>query len=146
MKLIPLLGDIWKSVWIPPATQQYPFVKRPSPAHLRGMLVYDTSACTGCQLCVKDCPAQALELITLDKKAKRFVMRYHVDRCTFCAQCVESCRFNCIGLKNDQWELASTDRGDFTIMYGRSEDIAKLSLIELAGKKEYAAVAEPAAG
>jgi formate hydrogenlyase subunit 6/NADH:ubiquinone oxidoreductase subunit I len=95
-------------------------------------------------LCVKDCPAQALELITLDKKAKRFVMRYHVDRCTFCAQCVESCRFNCIGLKNDQWELASNDRGDFTIMYGRPEDVENVKLVDLAKKKEYVGVADTA--
>lgn len=121
-----MLGDAWQSIWIAPATQKYPFEKRPTPANLRGKLVYSPEGCTGCQLCVKDCPAQAIELITLDKKDKRFAMRYHADRCTFCGQCVESCRFKCIELTNDDWELASTDRGDFVITYGRQEDVDKV--------------------
>ncbi len=123
MKIITLLGDTWKSLWKAPVTQRYPFVKRPAPPLLRGKLVYHPDDCTGCQLCVKDCPAQAIELITLDKKNKRFVMRYHVDRCTFCAQCVESCRFNCIALNNEEWELASGNRRDFTITYGLDVDV-----------------------
>lgn len=125
MKLASLLGDVWKSVWIAPATQRYPFVKHPAPKTLRGKLVYDPEQCTGCQLCVKDCPALAIDLITVDKKEKRFVMRYFADRCTYCGQCVDSCRFKCIELSSDNWELASTDRGDFIFTYGRAEDVPK---------------------
>lgn len=126
MKGTSMLSDIWKSIWIAPATQRYPFEKRPAPQNLRGKLAYNPEGCTGCQLCVKDCPAQAIDLITLDKKDKRFVLRYYADRCTFCGQCVESCRFKCIELKNDKWELASTDRGDFVLTYGREEDVPKV--------------------
>ena len=85
--------------------------------------MWDGSKCTGCQLCVKDCPANAIELIVIDKVAKRFVMRYHMDRCTFCDQCVQSCRFKCLNLSSEQWELAALSKEPFTVYYGKDEDI-----------------------
>ena len=72
---------------------------------------------------MKDCPADALELLVVDKAAKRFVLRYHADRCTYCAQCVESCRFNCLGMSSEDWELASLNKEPFSVYYGREEDI-----------------------
>jgi len=62
----------------------------------------------------------------VDKVTKRFVMRYNTDRCTFCAQCVQSCRFNCIGMSNEQWELAAVNKEPFTVYYGKDEDIQLL--------------------
>ena len=41
---------------------------------LRALLQFNPEKCTGCGVCVKDCPAEALELITLDKASKRFVL------------------------------------------------------------------------
>jgi len=70
-----------------------------------------------------DCPAQAINMIVIDKKAKRFVMEYHVDRCIFCAQCVNSCRQEGLSLSNDDWELAAFDKGSFTIYFGDPEDV-----------------------
>jgi formate hydrogenlyase subunit 6/NADH:ubiquinone oxidoreductase subunit I len=75
---------------------------------------------------MKECPADALELITLDKKAKQFVMRYHVDRCTYCAQCVQNCRFECLEMAPDEWELAATSKQPFTIYYGDEADVEKV--------------------
>lgn len=123
MSIGALLGDVIKSLFSKPATQQYPFVKTSTPERLRGKLFYDPEKCTGCQLCIKDCPSNAIELLVVDKKAKKFVMRYHADRCVFCAQCVENCRFECLNMSNDEWELASTEKAPFEVMYGREEDI-----------------------
>jgi formate hydrogenlyase subunit 6/NADH:ubiquinone oxidoreductase subunit I len=119
-----LAGEVARSLIKKPATERYPFERRPSPVSLRGKLSYDPARCTGCQLCTIDCPSRAIELITLDRANKRFVMRYHVDRCTFCSQCVQECRFKCLELSNDRWELASTDKQDFVFYYGKPEDIA----------------------
>jgi formate hydrogenlyase subunit 6/NADH:ubiquinone oxidoreductase subunit I len=103
--------------------ERYPFERNPDPERLRGKLVYDPKKCSGCQLCVKDCPADALELVVIDKVNKRFVLRYHADRCCFCAQCIESCRFKCLEMSAELWELAGTSKDAFVVHYGQKEDV-----------------------
>ena len=126
MKIGAMLSDLSHSLFIKPVTERYPFVRKPAPNRFRGKLTYDPTKCSGCQLCVKDCPSNAVELITVDKVNKRFVLRYHSDRCTYCAQCVVNCRFKCLEMSNEQWELASTGKQPFTVYYGREEDVATL--------------------
>ncbi len=118
-----MLGDIVKSLFKQPITEKYPFERHPAPDRLRGKLTWDPEKCTGCGLCNKDCPSNAIELITIDKKAKRFVMEYHADRCTYCAQCVQNCRFECLNMSHEQWELAALSKQPFTVYYGKDEDI-----------------------
>ena len=79
-----------------------------------------------------DCPAQAIEIVVIDKKAKRFVMRYHEDRCTFCAQCVYSCRQGSLEMSNEIWEMAALSKDAFTIYTGDEQDIALVLSGELA--------------
>lgn len=123
MKIGAMLGDIMRSLFKRPVTERYPFKRYPAPERLRGKLVWDPAKCTGCGLCAKDCPSNALEVIVLDRAAKKFVMRYHMDRCTYCAQCVQNCRFDCLGMSNEQWELASLQKQPFTVFYGKDEDV-----------------------
>lgn len=118
-----MLSDTFRALFRRPVTQRFPAEVTPSPPELRGELTYSPDKCTGCALCVKDCPANAIKLITLDKAAKRFVMEYHIDRCTFCGQCVQSCRFDCITLAGNRWALASATRDGFTVYYGKDEDV-----------------------
>jgi formate hydrogenlyase subunit 6/NADH:ubiquinone oxidoreductase subunit I len=123
MKFGSMLGDVVTSFFKKPITQNYPFERLNAPENLRGQLFYDASKCSGCQLCIKDCPANAIELITIDKVSKRFVMKYHIDRCTFCDQCVQSCRFKCLNLSDEQWEMAALQREPFVVYYGKDEDV-----------------------
>jgi NAD(P)H-quinone oxidoreductase subunit I len=118
-----MFGDLMHSLITPPVTRRYPFERFPVPTRLRGKLIWNPASCIGCGLCVKDCPADAIDLITLDKQAKRFVMHYRVDRCTFCAQCVESCRRGSLQMSNEEWELAAIQRSDFDLYYGEANDI-----------------------
>jgi formate hydrogenlyase subunit 6/NADH:ubiquinone oxidoreductase subunit I len=126
MKVGTMITDLLRSLFKKPATERYPFVKREAPPRFRGKLYWVPEKCTGCQLCIKDCPANAIELIVIDKAAKRFVMRYHADHCTYCAQCVESCRFKCLNLSNKDWEMAAMNKQPLEIYYGRDEDLAFL--------------------
>jgi formate hydrogenlyase subunit 6/NADH:ubiquinone oxidoreductase subunit I len=116
-----MLLDITKSLFRRPATEKYPFERHPAPERLRGRLFWDATKCTGCGLCAKDCPADAIKVIVLDRKAKRFVMEYHVDRCTYCAQCVHSCRQGCLTLSSDTWELSALCRDPFTLRFASDE-------------------------
>jgi len=126
MKFAAMFKDVLGSMLRRPVTERYPFEKRPAPDRLRGQLIWTPDKCTGCCLCQKDCPSDAIELITIDKKAKRFVMRYHADRCTYCAQCVQNCRFGCLNMSATQYELAALSREPFEVYYGRDEDLAAL--------------------
>ncbi len=118
-----MIGDILRSLFKKPITERYPFERKPAPERLRGKLHYDPEKCTGCMLCMKDCPANAIEILTVDRAAKKFVMRFHTDRCTYCAQCVQNCRFNCLSMESEEYELAALSREPFVVYYGREEDV-----------------------
>jgi formate hydrogenlyase subunit 6/NADH:ubiquinone oxidoreductase subunit I len=87
---------------------------------------YIRERCTGCGVCVLDCPAGALQLFTLDKQNKRFVLEYHLDRCTFCAQCVESCKQQALWMSHSDWELAYPGASPLVIDYGEPEDVQQV--------------------
>jgi formate hydrogenlyase subunit 6/NADH:ubiquinone oxidoreductase subunit I len=118
-----MFSDIIKSFFQKPVTRRYPSERIEIPERLRGILFWDSAKCSGCQLCIKDCPSNAIELIVLDRVNKRFVLKYFTDRCTFCAQCVLNCRFKCLSMSNKQWELASRTQAPFLVYYGKDEDI-----------------------
>jgi formate hydrogenlyase subunit 6/NADH:ubiquinone oxidoreductase subunit I len=134
MRFATMLKDVLRSFGQHPVTEKYPFEKTPAPDRLRGKLVWNPEKCSGCCLCSKDCPSDAIELITLDKKAKRFVMRYHADRCTYCAQCVQNCRFECLGMSDTDWELAALTKQPFDVYYGKEDDVNAV-LAKLAAAK-----------
>jgi len=133
-----MFNDVIGSLIRKPATRRYPFERVAAPDRLRGKLLWDAEKCTACSLCVKDCPAEALEVSLVDKASKRIVFRYHLDRCTYCAQCVISCRTQALTMAHDAWELAGTDKSAFTITYGDQADVQRVD-------DRAAAVAQPGA-
>jgi len=124
MKMGTMLKDILESFFKKSATQLYPVEKIAPPQRYRGELFFDPKLCTGCSLCVKDCPSKAIELVILDRVAKRFVMKYHRDRCVYCGQCVVNCKFKCIGMSHEDWEHAVLEK-KFSVYFGKEEDIAQ---------------------
>ncbi len=132
MRIGAMLGDISRSLFKRPVTELYPFERRPAPERLRGQLVFDAAKCTGCKICVRDCPAFAVDLQVVDKATKRFVMKFRTDRCTYCAQCVVSCNFDSLSMSHEQWELAALSRQPFALSFGRPEDLQTLAEREAA--------------
>ena len=112
-----MLNDVFVSLFKRPFTELYPYAVHPAPARLRGKLLWEESKCKGCMLCVKDCPARAIEIAVADRVAKKYVFHYHIDRCIYCAQCVVSCKENALSMSSELYHLASTDKKTFTEVY-----------------------------
>jgi formate hydrogenlyase subunit 6/NADH:ubiquinone oxidoreductase subunit I len=119
-----MFQDIVESFFKKPATRLYPAESIAPPERYRGVLSFNPSLCTGCKLCVKDCPSDAIDLVILDRAAKQYVMKYHMDRCIYCGQCMINCKFKCISMSNQDWEHAALNK-NFMVYYGRDEDIAR---------------------
>lgn len=95
-----------------------------TPQKFRGKILYDRNACNGCGLCLKVCPAHAIEPIAYPpvtvsvtdaegtvtekvKKEKR--IRIYVSSCIFCGQCTDICSKNALSM-SDEFLLATEDR------------------------------------
>jgi formate hydrogenlyase subunit 6/NADH:ubiquinone oxidoreductase subunit I len=110
------------------------------PPNFRGKILYDKEACIGCQMCIKVCPAMAIENIAEERKVK-----FYMARCTFCALCTEICPKNCIKM-SDQFIMANldkygedmivTDSGNFTAEDKPKEEPKKEEPKKVEPKKE----------
>lgn len=94
-----LLPEVLRTLLRRPETVRYPFGPAELQEGYRGRVMVHAERCKGCSLCVRDCPAFALELERNGKERYRLI--YHPDRCAYCGQCEESCRFDCIYLTNE---------------------------------------------
>jgi formate hydrogenlyase subunit 6/NADH:ubiquinone oxidoreductase subunit I len=108
-----LLPELWRTLVRRPVTVSYPRTPLELPEGYRGRVVMDPESCRGCGLCVRDCPAFALELERRDKESFRLL--YHPDRCAYCGQCEVSCHFGALRLTN-AFVSATDDRGTLTVI------------------------------
>lgn len=97
--LIYLLPQLWRTLIARRVTVHFPFAPLELPSYFRGRVTVDPGLCEGCGLCVRDCPAFALEL-ERESREKFRLIHYH-DRCAYCGQCEDSCRFGAIVLVNE---------------------------------------------
>ena len=98
-KQMGLLPAILEAIRNEPETVAFPSVPLVLPAGYRGEIeMLDPEKCSGCGLCVRDCPAQALELVRQSRSA--FCLVYYPARCAYCGQCEESCRHEAISHLN----------------------------------------------
>ncbi len=116
-----LLPELFRTLCQRPSTAEYPFGPLEIPAGYRGRVtIVDPEACRGCGLCVRDCPAFALELERESKKSYRLI--YHPDRCAYCGQCELSCHFGAIEITNRFVHATQTREGLAEILVDHTEE------------------------
>jgi formate hydrogenlyase subunit 6/NADH:ubiquinone oxidoreductase subunit I len=109
-----MVAEVLAHVGKKPATVLYPFEKVEMPDQFRGKIVFISSNCTGCKLCMKDCPAAAISINKVGEK--RFEAVFDLDHCIYCAQCVDSCRRGALQTSKT-FELAALSRAPLRIVY-----------------------------
>jgi formate hydrogenlyase subunit 6/NADH:ubiquinone oxidoreductase subunit I len=126
-RISPIFRRVASHIFTKPATTKYPFVKPILPEDARCKTVYTIESCnvidigagnkgltmdvssivgSNCKVCVRDCPAAAIEIVEADGK-RRPQIRF--DKCIFCHQCVESCPREAIQ-SSVFYEMATTDK------------------------------------
>jgi formate hydrogenlyase subunit 6/NADH:ubiquinone oxidoreductase subunit I len=111
-----MTGDILASFFKKVFTEKYPYETKTVTERARGEVEWDGTKCNGCRLCVKDCPANAIEIRVIDRPAKKHSFEYHRDRCIYCGQCVISCKPGALSMPAESWHLASMSRKDFAVL------------------------------
>lgn len=81
-----------------------------TPEVFRGKIEYDKDTCIGCKMCIKVCPAMAIEFKEEEKK-----IRIYLGQCISCAQCVDVCPVDCLKM-GSEFLLANTDRLDSSLI------------------------------
>ncbi|MDD3905038.1 MAG: 4Fe-4S binding protein [Candidatus Omnitrophica bacterium] len=109
-----MLRQVLKSIFKKPATTKYPFVKATMPDRFRGKLKFYPERCIGCKMCMRDCPAGAIEIVKVGDKA--FECYIDLGKCIYCAQCVDSCMKKALE-STKEFELAALDREKLKIKY-----------------------------
>jgi len=108
-----MMPQALKHLFEKPATMNYPKKQEDTFVNIRGKLTFDASKCVGCRMCVRDCPAKAIEIEKVaDKQFKAVVS---LDRCIFCGQCVDSCNKKALSCSN-QFELGDLSCEDMKVV------------------------------
>ena len=78
----------------------------PVRGRFRGKVSYDRSICIGCKMCLRVCPANAIDVDGEDGKK----ILIHDDRCCFCAQCNDICPVDALSMST-VFAFAGTEHG-----------------------------------
>ena len=114
------LRSIWivfKHIFYPRLTVQYPETKRRLPPRWRGRIVLTRDArgeerCVACNLCAAVCPPSCISLQAGKREdGRRFAsfFRINFSRCIFCGFCEEACPTYAIQLTPD-YEMSEFER------------------------------------
>jgi formate hydrogenlyase subunit 6/NADH:ubiquinone oxidoreductase subunit I len=101
-----ILKRVMKTTFSKPATEMYPKQKPCLEKDYRGKPIFDFSACIGCGICSRECPAKAIEMVQCGKKNNP---QLNLGKCVFCYHCAEVCPKKCIH-SSCEFEMATTDK------------------------------------
>ena len=117
-KRFSLFAAIMDALFTPPETVNYPFSALELPVGFRGALVIDPEKCSGCGLCVRDCPAEGLALIKESREEFRLI--HFPARCAYCGQCEDSCVRGAISHSNKLVPPSSDPKGRVVVLHERT--------------------------
>ena len=118
-KRFSLFSAIMDAFFAPSETVDYPFSAMELPEGFRGALVVDPEKCSGCGLCVRDCPAEGLELIK--KSREEFKLIHYPARCAYCGQCEDSCARGAITHTNQLVPPSRDPSGYVVVLHEKKE-------------------------
>ncbi len=125
MRLAAFLPELLRHLFKKPATVDYPFQKLEVPKDFRGSPFLRTELCIVCRACERDCPAEAIDITSVNEAEKKFKLAIHNDRCIHCAQCVDSCPTD--AMQMDQlFEIAAFDRHDLKMAWEFVRAVVKI--------------------
>jgi formate hydrogenlyase subunit 6/NADH:ubiquinone oxidoreductase subunit I len=81
--------------------------------------VIDAEKCTGCGLCVRDCPADGLVLIK--ESRQEYKLLHYPARCAYCGQCEDSCVRGAISHSNELVEPTDDPEGWIVVLKHQRE-------------------------
>jgi len=125
MRIAALLPELLRHLFKKPATVDYPFKKLEVPKDFRGTPFLHPEKCIVCRACVRDCPAEAIDILTVNEADKTFKMIIHNDRCIHCAQCVESCPTDALEM-DELYEISAFSRWDLKAEWEFVKAVVKL--------------------
>ena len=128
MKPAVLMPELLRNLATEPVTRFYPFEKAPVPAGFRGTPRFKSELCSGCKVCMRDCPSEAIE-ITVEttpvpppaegapapKPIRKMTMTLYLDRCVHCERCAETCPRHAIFL-DTEFEMAAFSRDSLKLV------------------------------
>jgi NADH-quinone oxidoreductase subunit I len=112
-----MLRELISHLFRKPATVLYPGERLAPPERFRGRLIWNDDLCIRCNLCVRDCPCEVLDLVerpdgSVDDKGKPIRdLVAKMDRCSSCGQCAWVCPKDAIRFER-VFELAQATRDE----------------------------------
>lgn len=113
--MIPYLKEALKNLFKKPVTINYPGEKIKTAPKYRGRIIFDSSKCVGCGMCMRVCSPQAITKTVKDvDEGQEITMTFDLGSCTFCSMCADFCARKSITLTED-CEIVVTDKNDLIV-------------------------------
>ncbi|MBI4650638.1 NADH-quinone oxidoreductase subunit I [Candidatus Desantisbacteria bacterium] len=122
---------VFKHLFKPIVTMQYPEEKWRPYARFRGAPGLDTKKCAVCCMCTNVCPAGAITIIGKEnEKGEKLIEKFEIDasRCIYCGLCAEYCPRSAIILTGG-YELSVFDKKELIYDLAHLEDNVKKYMI-----------------
>lgn len=130
----------------------FPWVVRdPKAAPARPPIQLDLSKCTGCELCQKACPFEAVSIVPrADGRPFQWQVEFQSERCASCGLCIPACPFPALSM--GEWSLDYFDRRIVELLAGKNKTMvfycerSKADLSAVAADQRFAFLKIPCVG